>query len=68
MYSCLSDSDTETIQDIHSTNYLETKSTRNKIGFEPDEYKGLLRTIICVNFYRISYINSFFYNSSIHFF
>ena len=56
MYSCLSDSDTETIQDVHSTNFKETKSTRNKIGFEPYECKGLLRTTICVNFYKISYI------------
>ena len=34
-YSCLSDSDTEEIQDIHSTNYEQTKSTRNNIGYEP---------------------------------
>ena len=56
MYSCLSDSDTETIQDVHSTNFKETKSARNKIGFEPYECKGLLRTTICVNFYKIYYI------------
>ena len=56
MYSCLSDSDTEPIQDVHSTNFKETKSNRNKIGFEPDECKGWLRTTICVNLYKISYI------------
>ena len=56
MYSYLSDSDTETIQDVHSTNFKETKSTRNKIGFEPDECKGWLRTTICVNFHKIYYI------------
>ena len=42
LYSCLSDSDTEEIQDIHSTNFKETKSTRNNIGVEPYEYKGWL--------------------------
>ena len=57
MYSCLLDSDTEEIQDIHSTNFNHIKLTKNKIGFEPYECKGLLGTMICVNFYRISYIN-----------
>ena len=60
MYSCLSDSDTETIQDVHSTNFKETKSERNKIGFEPYECKGWLRTTICVNFHKcIIYLNFF---------
>ena len=61
MYSCLSDSDTESIQDVHSTNFKQTKSSRNKIGFEPDECKGWLRTTICVNLYKISYIFLLFY-------
>ena len=51
MYSCLSDSDTETIQNVHSTDFKETKSSRNKIGFEANECKGWLKTTICVNFH-----------------